>query len=151
MTKPPLDWSSERPELSAPTLRRLLRLAAEPLATVGPTGPEVVRLALTGCDLGRREPLADLLDSTTALRSLRELKERAKRLLAGEHSPGIDAALRLIYHGAIAAALAHHGTNISKQPAGERRRLYAHLASEYDGHPLGEMFASASRALEGRP
>lgn len=87
--------------------------------------------------------LTSAADAATPLDALRGIKDLAKSFLPRAENQAQSAAARLLYHAAIAAALAHHGVNISSRPIESRRSLYGDLAIVLDRGTLGEVFACA--------
>jgi hypothetical protein len=84
----------------------------------------------------------------TSLEELVALKSTAKRLAVAAQAPAQKAAATLLYHLAVASALAHHGQNISSKDPAERLSLYQDLASEL---PDDEMAAVFERAIASLP
>ena len=102
------------------------------------------------------EPSADgLLRATcsadTPLELLVSAKDIAKRFAAGAQDSAQNAAATLLYHLAIAAALAQFGRNISSNEATERRGLYEDLAAELPDDALAAVFEKAVARLRALP
>lgn len=92
--------------------------------------------------------LSTLCSRQTPLAALQGIKELAKTLAEKAGSEIERAAATLLYHAAVAAALAHHGRNISSRPGGARFELYDDLAALMAGDPLGQVFHEAANRLE---
>jgi len=102
------------------------------------------------------EPSGEALLSTlctrqTPLAALQGIKELAKTLAERASSEVERGAATLLYHGAIAAALAHHRQNISSRPGAVRFELYVDLAALLAGDPMGRVFHEAADRLETEP
>jgi hypothetical protein len=87
--------------------------------------------------------LASVCDVETALDVLRGIKELAKELRGGAPTDAHRHAATVLYHAAIAAGVAHHGTNISSRDFETRVPLYEDLAAVLAGEPLGAVFLAA--------
>ncbi len=87
--------------------------------------------------------LTTVCDPATALEVLRGIKELAKRLLAEAPTDAHRNAATVLYHAAIAAGVAHHGTNMSSRPLDARLPLYEDLAATLAGERLGLIFHAA--------
>jgi hypothetical protein len=74
---------------------------------------------------------------------LRDIKELAKELSSGAKTEAQRSAAGLIYHAAVAAALVHHGVNISGRPPESRLGLYEDLATAFVADSLGPVFRLA--------
>jgi hypothetical protein len=143
--------------LSSQRLKALLGLAVKPDRAGGslPTAvaePSEFERLLTELCRGRGES-GDLLITTvcaedTPLEVLMGIKELAKRLVAGARTESHSNAATLLYHAAVAAAVARHGANVSSLPLGERLSLCEDLAVALAGHPLGEVFRAAVERAE---
>jgi len=72
------------------------------------------------------------------------IKSTAKHLAFAANGPRQDAAATLLYHLTVAAALGHHGRNISSKDPAERLGLYQDLA---EGLPDDELAAVFGRAV----
>jgi hypothetical protein len=85
----------------------------------------------------------------TTLQALQGTKEMAKALMADLASAAHRAAATLLYHAAVAAALARFGVNISSVSQESRVALYEDLAGVLGADPLGGVFrAAADRLLD---
>lgn len=91
--------------------------------------------------------LSTLCALQTPLAALQGIKELAKSLSANAESESESAAATLVYHAAVAAALARHGRNISSRDAARRYELYEDLAALMAGSPLGQVFREAAEVL----
>jgi hypothetical protein len=78
---------------------------------------------------------------------LQGIKELAKSLTARAHTESERAAAALVYHAAVAAALARHARNISSRGGAGRYELYEDLAALMAGSPLGQVFREAAEVL----
>lgn len=92
--------------------------------------------------------LSTLCTRQTPLTALQGIKELAKTLAEKAGSEIERGAATLLYHAAVAAALGHHGHNISSRPGGARFELYDDLAALMTGDPLGQVFQEAADRLE---
>ena len=88
--------------------------------------------------------LATLSAPGTSPAVLGRIKELAKRLLNKAPPDAHRAAATLLYHAAVAAALATHGVNISSRTSAARWPLYEDLSSIFADHPLGRIFRQAA-------
>ena len=79
----------------------------------------------------------------TSLDGLLRMKETAKELLATAATREQQDAVTLVYHAAVAAALAEHGARITSRPIEERMGLYESLAVALRGQLLGDIFLRA--------
>lgn len=95
--------------------------------------------------------LAAVCARDTPLGALEGIKELAKSLVAAAASNEQRAAATLLYHGAVAAALGHHGRNISSRSVHARYELYEDLATLLDGDSLGQVFQDAAEQLSANP
>lgn len=95
--------------------------------------------------------LSAVCERETPLGALQGLKELAKLLTKKAATEHERAAATLLYHAAVAAALARHGQNISSRSATARYALYDDLAAFMAGDPLGEVFQEAAEMLATPP
>jgi hypothetical protein len=87
--------------------------------------------------------LSSVCEPRVALADLEVIKTSAKELLARANDDPERTAAALLYHLAVAAALARHGKNISSRSLHSRLGLYEKLADVWAGDPVGEVFRSA--------
>ena len=92
--------------------------------------------------------LSTLCTRQTPLAALQGIKELAKTLAEKAGSEIERGAATLLYHAAVAAALGHHGQNISSRPGATRFELYDDLSALMAGDPLGQVFQEAADRLE---
>jgi hypothetical protein len=101
-------------------------------------------------EVGRRVgvPSGDLFERVmapgTSVPELVRIKEAAKALLAKCDGRDDREAASLLYHAAVAAAVVRYRIQISSCPPGDRRDLYARLASRFAGFQLGDLFRLAA-------
>ncbi len=143
---------SELDHCSAAQLAALLGLAVAPGA--GPSSlpaesRDAARLARLLTDFlpedgeSGQTLLEMVCETSTAVETLRRLKELGKRLAADSPSEAHRDAARVLYHAAVAAAYAYHGENASSRPIESRLALYEDLAAALGGQPLGSVFREA--------
>jgi hypothetical protein len=99
------------------------------------------------CGLPGQALLNGALSRTTSARELRDIKGLAKQLLERAETKPEREAASVVYHLAVAAALARHGLNISTRPITERSTLYRNLAAAFSGHAIGAVFRQAEYAI----
>jgi hypothetical protein len=83
----------------------------------------------------------------TPAETLIAIKSAAKRFAVAAQSPAQKAAATLLYHLSVAAALAHHGRNISSKDPIKRLPLYKDLAAELSDDELAAIFEKAIASL----
>ena len=83
----------------------------------------------------------------TPVETLVEVKSVAKRLAVAAEGPAQNAAATLLYHLAVASALAHHARNISSKDPADRLPLYKDLAAELSDDELAAIFEDAVASL----
>jgi hypothetical protein len=92
-----------------------------------------------------------LLNTVTAhqtpLEILQGTKEMSKTLMADAATEAHRSAATLLYHAAVAAALARFNVNISSVSPESRVSLYEDLASALGADPLGDVFRMAAARL----
>jgi hypothetical protein len=133
-------------------MKQLLSLAAgdvskgHPFSAQLPTG-EVLSHSLNElCDNPPRSGeslIQAVCASDTPVAMLRDIKDLAKAFSMGAKNASQRSAASLVYHGSIAAALAHHGVNISERPPESRLGLYEDLATAFAAEALGQVFRLA--------
>jgi len=140
-------------QCTADQLKALLTLARSPLPAGQSPQPWALRPAecaerLTELCKGETASgellLATVSASETPLAVLNGVKELAKRLLKEGPGDAHRAAATLLYHAAVAAALANHGVNISSRASAARWPLYEDLSTIFSDHPLGRIFRQAA-------
>lgn len=92
------------------------------------------------------ELVQTVCSADAALGSLVAAKNAAKRLAASAETPTFKAAAGLLYHLAIASALARHGRNISSKDIAARLPLYRRLADDLSDGDLAAIFDGAVEA-----
>jgi len=98
------------------------------------------------------ELLREVCSPDTPVDALMTIKSTAKHMAAVARAPDQGAAATLLYHLSIAAALAHHGRNISSKDPAARLSLYVSLAAELPDDDLAAIFEKAITAHQsGRP
>jgi hypothetical protein len=136
-------------------LKELLGLAAgshRPLSANLPDRATLYRCLDELC--GQNEPagtvlLAEVCSPDASLPALEEIKELAKSLSTSAVSEPHRVAAALLYHAAVAAALARHGKNVSTRAPQTRLALYEDLALALGSDPLAGIFRDASRRVFG--
>lgn len=137
--------------VSPAQIKSLLDLATRseansPLPTQAADAPGLRRLLAELCHgHGQSSDLVldTVCDPETPLEVLRGVKELAKKLVSAATTDPQRHAATILYHAAIASAVAHHGTNISSRPLAARLDLYEHLAERLAEEPLGRVFLVA--------
>ena len=87
----------------------------------------------------------------TPVDALVAVKSTAKRLAVAADGPRQKAAATLLYHLAVASALAHHARNISSKEPAERLALYKDLAAELSDEDLAAVFQMAVASFSASP
>jgi hypothetical protein len=147
-------------QCTADQLKALLALARGPLPDGQSPAPWAMRPAecaerlteLCKGDAASGELLLTTVSaSETPLAVLDGIKELAKRLLKEAPGDAHRAAATLLYHAAVAAALANHGVNISSRASASRWPLYEDLSSVFADHPLRRVFRQAADRIAAAP
>jgi hypothetical protein len=87
--------------------------------------------------------LRAVCSADTPVETLVEIKSVAKRLAVAAEAPAQNAAATLLYHLAVASALAYHARNISSKDPEGRLLLYKDLAAELSDDELAAIFEKA--------
>ena len=98
---------------------------------------------LAASDPSPRVILEAVCSAQTSIETLIAIKGDAKRLAANAETPPHKAAATLLYHLAVASALAYHGRNISSKAPSGRLALYKDLATELSDDALASIFEKA--------
>ena len=137
-------------------LRELLALASTDATTARDWLIEVgeweqIEDALTGIPCGAWRSVDELLRAVcspdTPVDDLMIVKSAAKGSLAAAEAANRKAAATLLYHLAVASALAHHARNISSHDPAARLPLYKELAAEISDDNLAGVFKRAAARI----
>ena len=137
-------------------LRELLALASTNATTARDWLLEVgdwdqIENALTGIPAGAWRSVDELLRAVcspdTPVDDLMIVKSAAKRSIVAAEAANRKAAATLLYHLAVASALAHHARNISSHDPAARLSLYKELAAEISDDNLAGVFKRAAARI----
>jgi len=149
MIKPPTS-QSQMDTLTDGQLRTLLGVAfcTRSLAELEDTGAHwesvVAANSVTGSS---RELLQKATSALCTVEELRSTKDIAKRMLSRATSADQKDTAALMYSVAVAAAHAHHRTNISSRPLQEQLEVFRRLARIFEDQALGPLFSGAASSL----
>lgn len=136
---------------SAVQLRRLISLADERPQTTEAVIPRLADPTELAILIDEIRPastpagdhlIAGVLDPGTGLGTFEATRRTARDLVEEAQNVKQRAAAELLYHAAVAAAYAQHGTNIASRPIEARQSLYVRLARLLGSGPIADLFRS---------